>query len=146
MTAKLAVAALGLVVLIPLLIVAGLQAAFSAMFGSSQPTAAALDDIPADYLALYRQAALTCPGLDWTVLAAIGKIETDHGRSTLPGVSSGENAFGAGGVMQILQPTWNAILARHDIPPGGATPPSRYNPHDAIYAATFFSDHTFGCS
>jgi hypothetical protein len=137
-TAKLAVAALGLVVIIPLLIVAGLQAAFSAVFGPSQPTAAALADIPADYLALYRQAALTCPGLDWSILAAIGKIETDHGRSTLPGVSSGENAFGAGGVMQVLQPTWNAILARHDIPPGGATPPSRYNPHDAIYAAAFY--------
>ncbi|MFI7680944.1 hypothetical protein [Actinophytocola sp. NPDC049390] len=39
--------------------------------------------------------------------------------------------------MQVLQPTWDGILARHQIPPGGATPPSRHNPHDAIHAAAF---------
>ncbi|MEY8043681.1 hydrolase Nlp/P60, partial [Saccharopolyspora cebuensis] len=32
---------------------------------SSSPSAAALADIPADYLALYHQAAPLCPGLDW---------------------------------------------------------------------------------
>ena len=40
--------------------------------------------------------------------------------------------------MQILAPTWNAILARHRIPAGGARPPSRYNPHDAIHAAAYY--------
>lgn len=40
--------------------------------------------------------------------------------------------------MQILESTWNGILARHQIPPGGAEPPSRYNPHDAIHAAAFY--------
>ena len=44
-------------------------------------SAAALADIPPDYLLLYQQAATDCPGLDWTLLAAIGKIESDHGRS-----------------------------------------------------------------
>jgi len=56
-------------------------------------------DIPAPLLPLYRQAAASCPGLDWSVLAAIGKIESDHGRSSLPGVHSGGNA--AAGAMVI---------------------------------------------
>jgi hypothetical protein len=39
--------------------------------------------------------------------------------------------------MQIIPTTWNAILARHQIPPGGATPPSRWNLHDSVHAAAF---------
>ncbi|GAA5141809.1 lytic transglycosylase domain-containing protein [Pseudonocardia adelaidensis] len=103
-----------------------------------RPSSTALTDIPADYLRRYQQAATVCPGLDWAVLAAIGKIESDHGRSDLPGVRSGENPYGAAGVMQILPTTWEEILTRHHIPPGGASPPSRYNPHDAIHAAAFY--------
>jgi cell wall-associated NlpC family hydrolase len=139
MIAKVGVAAIGVIILIPLLIAAGLTGVISAVFGGgSQPSQSALDDIPADYLALYRAAAGVCPGLDWSILAAIGKVETDHGRSTLPGVSSGANASGAGGPMQFLQPTFDSVVARHPLPPGGATPPSRYNPHDAIYAAAYY--------
>jgi len=51
-------------------------------------------DIPPAYLALYRSSARTCPGLPWGVLAGIGKVETNHGRSRAPGVVSGVNAFG----------------------------------------------------
>lgn len=40
----------------------------------------ALADIPPDLLALYMAAADTCPGLSWAVLAAIGKVETNHAR------------------------------------------------------------------
>ena len=40
--------------------------------------------------------------------------------------------------MQFLQPTFAAVLAHHQLPPGGATPPSRYSPHDAIHAAAHF--------
>jgi cell wall-associated NlpC family hydrolase len=116
----------------------GLASTLPGAHGGSQPSQDAMADIPADYLILYQAAATTCPGLDWAVLAAIGKIESDHGRSTLPGVHNGRNSAGAEGVMQILQPTWNAIIARHRIPAGGASPPSRYNPHDAIYAAAFY--------
>jgi len=49
-----------------------------------------------------------------------------------------EDRHRAQGPLQILQPTWNGIFAHHPIPPGGATPPSRYNPHDAIYAAAYY--------
>jgi hypothetical protein len=98
MIAKVGVAAIGAILLIPLLIASGVSGAISAIFGSgsSQPSATALADIPADYLALYRAAAGVCPGLDWSILAAIGKIESNHGRLQAPGVTSGENAWGAG--------------------------------------------------
>jgi hypothetical protein len=55
---------------------------------------AALADIPAGYLARYVTAAGTCPALTWQVLAAIGKIESDHGRSSAPGVRQGINRAG----------------------------------------------------
>src|SRR5947209_3254164 len=101
--------------------------------GGSTPSSAALDQIPPDYLLLYIEAAATCPGLDWTVLAGIGKVETDHGQSTLPGVTSGANRAGAEGPMQ-FEP---ATFAEYDqpIPDGGANPASPYDPADAIYAA-----------
>jgi cell wall-associated NlpC family hydrolase len=84
-------------------------------------------------LTLYQQASLTCPGLPWTVLAAIGTVESDNGLSDLPGVHSGANAAGAEGIMQ-FEP---ATFAEYDlpIPPGGADPPSPYDPVDAVYAA-----------
>lgn len=122
-------------VLLPLLMIAAVTGAATALVGASGPSAVALTDIPADYLALYREAATSCPGLDWSILAAVGKIETDHGRSRLPGVRSGENSAGAAGPMQFLAPTFARVAARRPIPPGGADPPSRYNPHDAIHAA-----------
>jgi hypothetical protein len=78
---------------------AAAQGLLGALFGAggsaTVPSASATAEIPATYLALYRQAATTCPGLDWSILAAIGKVETDHGRSTLPGVHSGHNGAGA---------------------------------------------------
>jgi hypothetical protein len=64
------------------------------------PSSAAREDIPAGYLTLYRRAAPRCPGLSWSVLAAIGKVESDHGRARLPGVRSGWNHAGAAGPMQ----------------------------------------------
>ncbi len=102
--------------------------------GTGGPTAAAAASIPAPYLALYQAAAATCPGLPWTVLAAIGTVESDNGQSTLPGVHSGINEAGvAEGPMQFEVVTF----AEYDepVPPGGATPPSPYDPTDAIYAA-----------
>lgn len=140
MSTKVVATAIGIVLFIPILIAAGVSGAITAVFGGAggQPSATALADIPADYLALYRTAAGVCPGLDWSILAAIGKVETDHGRSTLPGVHSGENSAGAGGPMQFLAPTFATVTTQHTIPPGGQTPPSRYNLHDAIHAAAYY--------
>jgi hypothetical protein len=103
--------------------------------GSGAPAAssAATAKIPPAMLALYEQAAATCPGLPWTILAAIGTVESDNGQSNLPGVHSGANSAGAEGPMQ-FEPT---TFGEYDepVPPGGAAPPSPYDPADAVYAA-----------
>jgi hypothetical protein len=68
-----------------------------------QPRASrtAVADVPGRYLGLYQHAARHhCPGLPWTILAGIGKVESDHGRARLPGVRSGWNRAGAAGPMQ----------------------------------------------
>ncbi len=103
--------------------------------GGAAPAAgtAATATMPAVMLALYQGAAASCPGLPWTVLAAIGTVESDNGQSTLAGVHSGANTAGAEGPMQ-FEP---ATFAEYDrpIPPGGADPPSPYDATDAVYAA-----------
>jgi cell wall-associated NlpC family hydrolase len=102
--------------------------------GDAPPaSSAATAQIPPAMLALYQEAAATCPGLPWTIVAAIGTVESDNGQSNLPGVRSGANAAGAEGIMQ-FEP---ATFAGYDepVPPGGANPPSPYDPTDAVYAA-----------
>lgn len=47
---------------------------------AGDPTAEAQVDIPAQLFSTYTAAAETCPGMPWTVLAAIAKVETNHGR------------------------------------------------------------------
>jgi peptidoglycan DL-endopeptidase CwlO len=64
------------------------------------PSSAGHNSIPASYLRLYQQTGHSY-GVPWVVLAGIGRVESDHGQSTLPGVHSGSNAFGAAGPMQI---------------------------------------------
>jgi hypothetical protein len=110
------------------------------------PALAAALDIPTDYLALYVAAAATCPGLDWSMLAAVGAVESDHGRSRLPGVHSGSNPAGAQGPMQFLPATFAEVSTASPPPPGGVTPPSPYVAHDAIHAAASFSERSFECS
>ncbi|MFH8558866.1 NlpC/P60 family protein [Streptomyces celluloflavus] len=86
-------------------------------------------DIPSKMLALYRQAApAACQGLDWTVLAAIGKVETDHARH--PTMRS---YAGAVGPMQFLPSTFKGYA--YPVPPGGADPPTPWDATDAVYAA-----------
>lgn len=73
------------------------------------PSPVAIADIPADYLILYQQAAARF-GIDWAVLAAIGKIECDHGRYQALGCNppGTVNRAGATGPMQFLGSTWRA--------------------------------------
>jgi cell wall-associated NlpC family hydrolase len=91
--------------------------------------------IPTGWLALYQRAATTCPGLPWSVLAAIGTVETDSGQSTLPGVWSGANSAGAEGPMQFEPPTFAAYAT---VGPGGARPASPYDSIDAVYTAASY--------
>jgi cell wall-associated NlpC family hydrolase len=103
--------------------------------GGGVPAASstATAQIPPALLALYKQAAATCPGLPWTILAAIGTIESDNGQSNLPGVHSGANVAGAEGIMQFEPSTFAAY--DQPVPPGGASPPNPYDPTDAVFAA-----------
>jgi cell wall-associated NlpC family hydrolase len=95
------------------------------------PAPAAEKDIPPAYLALYMDAAQTCPGLPWTVLAAIGTVESGNGQARLPGVRSGANYAGAEGPMQFLPATFAAYAVNAS--PG--QPLSPYDPADAVYTA-----------
>jgi cell wall-associated NlpC family hydrolase len=99
-------------------------------------------DIPGEYLEFYQEHGEEI-GVQWNVLAAVGKRETDHGRSRLPGVRSGTNSAGAAGPMQFLISTWGG-KARIKIPSefnGYASDGDGdgwgdvYNPADAILGA-----------
>ena len=130
---KLAGGAGGLVLLVAVLAAGAGAGIVSLLGGGGAASATATADIPPAMLALYQQAATTCPGLPWTVLAAIGTIESGNDTSDLPGIHSGANSAGAEGPMQ-FEP---ATFAAYDtpVPPGGANPPSPYDPTDAVYAA-----------
>jgi hypothetical protein len=77
------------------------------------------------WISLFQQAATTCPGLPWQVLAAIGQVESGDGRN------NGPSSAGAVGPMQFLPSTFALIGvdANHD---GSASP---LDPYDAVYSA-----------
>lgn len=103
-------------------------AVIAALLGGLSPSKHVRMDIPAYLLALYQRAAPECPGLPWTVLAAIGKVETDHSRD--PTMIS---SAGAVGPIQFLPSTFKQYA--HPVPPGGKKPPTPWDPVDAVYAA-----------
>jgi hypothetical protein len=96
------------------------------------PSALARREIPPRFLALYQQAAARY-GLDWAVLAGIGKVECDHGRDADPSCNrpGAVNAAGAGGPMQFIASTW----ARYGVDGDGDGNADRWNAADSIFAA-----------
>jgi peptidoglycan DL-endopeptidase CwlO len=68
--------------------------------GTQPPASSAANSIPANYLSLFKSIGAQYR-VPWVILAGIGKVESDDGQTTLPGVHSGANAFGAAGPMQI---------------------------------------------
>jgi hypothetical protein len=105
--------------------------------GQPRPSRAATADIPPGYLRHYQRAARRCPGLSWSVLAAVGKVESDHGRARLPGVRSGWNQAGAAGPMQFGIGVGRAgnAWARYGADFDHDGHRSVYDPGDAIPAA-----------
>jgi hypothetical protein len=82
---------------------------------------------PASYIQLFQASAKDyCPGLSWTVLAAIGQIESGDG------ANEGPSTAGALGPMQFLPSTW----ATWGIDAFGQTgKPDVMNPYDAVPSA-----------
>ena len=139
---------------VPILV--GTNAFFAASDGCSgqqtgtagQPAGSAkAKSIPANYLFWYKKVGQQY-GVPWTILAGIGTVESDNGQSTLPGVHSGQNGFGAAGPMQIgiggaSGNTWgglpvhpasqvvNGVATDEDGGPNADV----YNPADAIAGA-----------
>ncbi|HEV3380759.1 MAG TPA: C40 family peptidase [Trebonia sp.] len=126
---------------------------------AQQPAASpAGKSIPSDYVTWYKKVGLQYD-IPWTVLAGIGTEESDNGQSTLPGVTSGTNAFGAAGPMQIgvsgaSTDTWGApptfpaselsqvqgVATDED----GLPTVSVYDPADAIAAAAkYLNEHGY---
>ena len=82
---------------------------------------------PANYLNLFKaSAAKYCPGMSWTVLAAIAQIESGDG------ANNGPSSAGALGPMQFMPATWAEWGINGFGPPG---PPDIMNPLDAIPSA-----------
>lgn len=81
----------------------------------------------ASYLQLFQaSAARYCPQMRWTVLAAIGQIESADGQNM------GPSSAGALGPMQFLPSTWAEWGIDGFGPPG---PPDIMNPFDAVPSA-----------
>ncbi len=103
------IAALGLLSLLAVPAVIGTNLFFAAGAGCSgqqtgttgqPPAGTKAKAIPANYLYWYKKVGQQY-GVPWTILAGIGTVESDNGQTTLPGVHSGSNGFGAAGPMQI---------------------------------------------
>src|SRR3954470_24583247 len=94
------------------------------------------NDIPRDYLRIYRAAARAY-AVDWRVLAAIGKIESDHGRSSAAGVRSGRNfADCCAGPMQVcVVASCGNVWARYGVDSDADGIASVYDPSDAVFGA-----------
>ncbi|HEY1833805.1 MAG TPA: lytic transglycosylase domain-containing protein [Solirubrobacteraceae bacterium] len=110
----------------------GASSASSTSLGATDVSSVAREEIPPRYLALY-VAAATRYRIDWAVLAAIGRVECDHGQDPDPACTQegAENRAGAGGPMQFLASTWSSFGVDGD----GDGRIDRWDPADAIYTA-----------
>jgi hypothetical protein len=100
---------LGLLVFVGLFI----AAATSAVGQSGEDcemTGAAASGVPANYVSWLAQAAqrYRLGPKGFAIVAAVHKVESDFGRSTMSGVRSGTNSAGAQGPGQFLVSTWAA--------------------------------------
>ena len=122
------------VLLLVLLIITGsvgiLLGNWAALAAPQVPDApAAVANIPPSYLVLYEQAAARF-GLEWPVLAAVGEVETNHGRNAN---GCAPNRAGARGPMQFLPATF-----AHAAKLAGISNPDICDPADAIPAAAAY--------
>jgi hypothetical protein len=137
--ARAALAALAVLLALLLLIVMGI---FGAIFGLRPlfsggygPSGLARAEIPPAYLRLY-EAAGRRYGVDPWVLAAIGWVETAHGRSHAAGVHAGVNGYGCcAGPMQFSVTGSPSTWDRYGVDGNGDGRRSPYDAADAIPTA-----------
>jgi membrane-bound lytic murein transglycosylase B len=91
----------------------------------SPPTKQKTPVDPKSYQGMYERAAANCPGLSWTVVAAVGEVESRHGRDAV------RSRAGAIGPMQFLPATWRAYATDGD----GDGRMDVHDPADAIATA-----------
>jgi hypothetical protein len=145
-----------------LLVLAILLSAAIANSASDAPSDTATAEIPAFLLRVYMDAARTCPGLPWEVLAAIGWTESRHadghadaitgdvrppivgppldgtnGNQQITDPSEPDGWAHAHGNMQFLKTTWAAWGRSAPGRPAGARP-DYDNAFDSIYTAAAY--------
>src|SRR3984957_13721438 len=151
---------------VPMLLIGGESLLFAGGAGNcasttsnaAQPAVSteAANSIPSTYLKWFQRVGLQY-NVPWTILAGIGKVESDDGRTKLPGVTQAtvSNAFGAAGPMQIgiggaSSNQWGgaAVHPASEVVDGVATDEngngvaSVYEPGDAIAgAAKYLTEH-----
>ena len=108
-------------------------------------------EIPEPMMSAYLDAAEVWD-IDWALLAAIGKLECDHGRYRAPGCwpPGTINHAGARGPMQFLGSTWRTSSGRYELDVAGPPAPDGrgygtdgdgdgiadpWNPFDAVHSA-----------
>lgn len=129
---------------------------------TNPPSSQATAEIPPYLLRAYVDAANTCPGLPWEVLAAIGFTESRHangradpvtgdvrppiigpaldganGNARIPDLSEPDGWAHAHGNMQFLKSTWARWGIVAPGRPAGATP-DYDNAYDSIYSAAHY--------
>ena len=92
----------GLVVFALVLPLVMMSLLLAAAGNQPSPSELALEEIPQELIGLYQAAAETCEGLDWTILAAIHKVETGFG------TGKATSSAGAQGPMQFMPPTFDS--------------------------------------
>lgn len=130
--------------------------------GGSNASPRASHEIPGYLLAVYIDAAATCPGLPWQVLAAIGfhesgngdgridpttgnvappilgpPLDGTNGNARIPDPSFSDGWAHAMGPMQFIPSTWTRWGRLAPNRPAGATP-SAENAWDSIYSAAAY--------
>lgn len=83
---------------------------------------------PEDFARIYVAAARTCPGLSWTILSAVGQVESGHGRHNGPSLA------GAEGPMQFLPATFDAYAVDGD----GDGLTDIWNAADSVFTAAHY--------
>ncbi|HEX7189150.1 MAG TPA: lytic murein transglycosylase [Actinomycetes bacterium] len=107
--------------------VAALNAAVDAT-GAARVSTARASAIPAAFRALYVAAARTCRGMSWTLLAAVGQVESGHGANT------NTSYAGAQGPMQFMPATFEAYAVDGD----GDGDRDIRDPADSVFSAAHY--------